>query len=228
MKVDFDDDTVGLRTRLQSDSEILTKLHFIKEHLTYATVYGYYNWPWQTYDTHQISCPFHAKNRDANGVPYEGSPSARYYAGDQQIWCFACTEGGDVSWFIRKKEEHAHYGETVDFIKKNFGIALDGQDLTKRIEMAVKQQAQQDNPRRQMLSSLYEDKVNDEFYRLRLLGPHFHPVADRLEPEVFNQKAELDAVEVEYTTYAKTLRRWLTWTQDLIEQALKFKANVPR
>lgn len=225
ISLEQDYDFFAKRLELKSDPQILTNLQYIKEHLSYQQVYAYYNLPWHGNDTHQLSCIFHASNRDARGVPYERNPSARYYAHDKQIWCFACTEGGDVSWFIKKKEGHRHYGETVDFIRRAFGIALDGQDLAKRIKLDQKQKELQESPRRQILSEMMLDKVNDEFYRLRKMGEEFHPIADRLEPEVFAHKEELDHFTGNYTDYARQLRRWHTWACELIEQSLKHFAR---
>lgn len=228
MKVEFGQTIPGASTtRALSTSEIIVKLRYIKEHLTYQQAYAHYNFPWLSNDTHQISCPFHATNVDAHGVPYENHPSARYYEGDRQIWCFACVEGGDVSWFIRKMEDHAHYGETVDFISKNFGVGLSSGDLSKRIALHEQKVEQSYSPRRQLLSKMYEDKVNDEFYKLRQMGDAFLNVADRLEPEVFDHKAELDNHGLKYMEYARAVRRWLSWTQELIQTALKHLARTP-
>jgi len=227
-KYDIGADIPGLSVRVKSDSEILTKLRFIKDNLLYAQVYAYYNLPWIGNDTHQLSCHFHAGNRDTRGVPYENNPSARYYEHDRSIWCFACAEGGDVCWWIRKREGHLHYGETLTFVNDEFGVGLNAQDLAKRIELNRQAQVIAENPRRLILSQLYEDKVNDEFYKLRRLGEAFHPIADRLEPEVFARKSEVDAFTGTFTSYAKALRRWLNWTTELIEQSLKHASSQVR
>lgn len=223
MKVGLDDEIKGL-TKRTLNSEVLTKLRYIRENLRYKTVYAHYNLPWLSNETHQLSCVFHASNRDRNGVPFEKNPSARYYDHDQQIWCFACSTGGDVCWFVKKWEAHLHYGETIDFIGRTFGVALDAQDLAKRIDLHAKQLQTEESPRRKILSEMTQDKVNDEFYKLRKMGPVFHPIADRLEPEVFARKAEIDMFSGEYTEYAKQLRRWVNWTQEIIQSSLKHMA----
>lgn len=227
MKVGFDEKIEGLKVRTDYDPEIITKLRYIKENLRYSEVYAHYRFPWVTNETHQLSCVFHASQRDARGVPYERNPSARFYGHDKQIWCFACADGGDVSWFIKKKENHLHYGETLIYVAQVFGISLNPTDLAKRIELHNKQLTQEESPRRKILSEMYEGKVNDEFYKLRKLGKFAHPIADRLEPEIFKQKGEVDMFEGDYTSYAKQLRRWHSWTCELIEKALKHAARNP-
>lgn len=226
MKVGFEEEIQGLKFRADGDPEIITKLRYVKENLKYATVYANYGLPWASNETHQLSCVFHASQRDARGVPYEKHPSARYYAADKSIWCFACSEGGDVSWWIRKREGHIHYGETLDFIARTFGVSLNSQDLSKRIVLNKKQQALAESPRRTILSEMMQDKVNDEFYKLRKLGDFAKGIADRLETEVFARKSELDLFEGDYVSYARQLRRWHTWTTELIEASLKHAAHA--
>lgn len=229
MKVSFDEELKGLTTRKKGDfdPEVITKLRYIKENLRYADVFKHYGYPWLTNETHQLSCVFHASQRDVRGVPFERHPSARYYANDKSIFCFACGDNLDVSAFIKKKENHVHYGETLAFVAQVFGVSLNPTDLAKRIELHNKQQQREESPRRKILSEMYEGKVNDEFYKLRKLGKFAYPIADRLEPEVFKRKAEIDMFEGNYVDYASQLRRWYNHTVELIAAALKHAAKNP-
>lgn len=194
------------------DSFLSVKMEYVRDHLHYSQVYAYYGLLWKSDSTHQISCPFHGVDKN---------PSARYYADTRKIFCFACNEGGDVVWFVKKREGHKFYGETLIFIAKEFGVGMDDVDLSKKIELEKKQEVQFQVGKRKIISDQYLLRVNDKVYAYKKLGQEVEEAIDKLLPNLFDRKMVIDSTPTPYMKYTQVLRHWANWCEDSLDMVVK-------
>lgn len=220
MKIDWDAD-VQLGDRKVVSADILLQIKYVRENLSYAQVFKHYGLPWVSDSTHQLSCVFHAKNVDSRGVPYEQNPSARYYEDDKRIWCFACSDGGDVVWFVRRRENLKTLHDSLEFIAHVFGIGINMQDLSRRIAVH-RQLREQEKPKRDVASQLYSNKINDALYKIKQTDSRLEETIDRLSNSLFKRKAQLDNLgnDLDYFAYVASLRLWHRDSLDMIRAAV--------
>jgi uncharacterized protein YktA (UPF0223 family) len=219
LKINWDNPLPAREIKKHIPRDVILRIKYVKDNLTYAHVYSHYGYEWISNETHQLSCVFHARHRDAKGRPYEDSPSARYYEHDRQIYCFACAEGGDVVWFIMKHERLPNTIAALDYIERAYGIGINTQNLSKRIE-ALKTSVDIDD-KRKILSTLYQDQVNDLIYKLKKAAPLTAPHLERVQLEAIKAKSFLDQQNVPYSEYVKVLRTWRDQVMGLIDSTVK-------
>lgn len=195
-----------------SGSDIRIQLAYIRDNLPYSVVFSHYGLDWRTDSTHQTSCPFHGVDRN---------PSARYYEDSKKFYCFACSEGGDVSWFIKKKEELKTWVDTVQFIQNTFGVGMDSSDLRKRIELEKAVVTANQHGKRNIISVLYTNKVNDALYKTRGLNQRASDIVDALTQKLFKRKAEIDKQVTGYLHYVALIRHWHSWCISSLAQAVR-------
>lgn len=165
--------------------------------------------------THQIRCPFHGADRN---------PSCRYYADTQRIWCFACNEGGDVCWFVRKKEGFKTYEETFQFIREQFGVAMDELDLNKRRAILPVVQTM---PQKELFAKDHVNGLNDLLLEVRRQG--FPPEKlDKLTVMFWQRKYEIDEAQSDYLGYCNLIRGWSQWCRQLLQEAQKYNQPETR
>lgn len=187
------------------------KLAFIRESVSYRQVFERYGWNWQSESTHQMSCVFHGKYKHANGQPYERNPSARYYAEVRRIYCFACAEGGDVVWFVRKKEG-LRLKEAIQAISTAFDITDMRPDIQAQAQEIKK--ANDESPLREMLLRHYSDLVNDGLFLLQEKRPAAREALDRITIAIFRRRREIERNRVDYVEFSKQISEWHRWAVD--------------
>lgn len=194
-----------LAPRKPLTGDLLSRINFVKERLSFADVAAHYGHAWAGDDEHQFSCHFHGKDKN---------PSAHYYSNpEKRIWCFACGEGGDVVWYVKKKEGLRSVVEALDFIAKTFAVGLDNQDLSARIEQEklIKEQ----KSKRDLYASLVSNDVNDFLHVLRRSGIP-DDVLDPLDQLIFDRRFEIENTRCDYLDYVGLLRNWVSWAKELL------------
>lgn len=195
----------------QRTSTLKEHLLYIKEHLTYRTVFAYYGLAWKTDKEHQFSCSLHGDGKDRN-------PSARYYPDTKCTVCYACTKdvwgnGGDVTWYIRKREKIQNHWDVVDFIKEKFGVSMDSMDLPKRIEMKAVTDQEAAGDLRETFKKGYQNKVNNTFFTLRQEFPKQQAQISSIERQVWRTLDEHLVSDLPYSEYCTKVRVWDDWVQ---------------
>lgn len=193
--------------RRSATSDLLTKISFVKDHLPFSKLLSAYNIPWEGDDEHQFSCHFHGADKN---------PSAHYYPDpEKRVWCFACQEGGDVVWWVRKREGLVSTVAALEFIKTKFGISIDNVPLPAR--MAMSQVVIEQQPKRELFARTTCNEVNDFIYRLRKSGKDDDRL-DRIQALIFSRRAEIESLETaEYLTYVSLYRNWSKWAVDMLK-----------
>lgn len=201
---------IGERKRTANRSNSIF-IEYVKQNLPMGRVFSHYGLPWVN-GTHQLSCPFHGVDKN---------PSARYYEESKRIFCFACNEGWDVVAFIKKREGHQSYKETLSFILKEFGVGLSGTDLNKRISLEEKRSIEHQLGKRKIFGDTYANKVNDRIHIFKKLGDEVAEAIDEVIPRIFQRKKELDEMLIGYMKYTNLIRHWATWSNELLEKVVK-------
>jgi len=204
MKVSFD-------TAPKLSNLTRSQVEYIREHLYYSQVFEYYGLNWVSDSTHQIRCPFHGADK---------SPSARFYEDSKRIFCFACNDGGDVVWFVRKRESHQSIRDTISFIGATFGIGLSEVDLQKRIELETSQQLRARTGKRKVMSDMYANRLNDKVYSIKRMEPSLVKVLDDLVVDFLRRKGEIDKQQCSYIKYTYVIRHWYSWCETVLNQVV--------
>lgn len=215
-------------SELDPDTRIRVKKVF--ELLPYRRVFEHFGLQWKSDDTHQLSCVFHAKQRDAQGRLFEQNPSARYYANNGRIYCFACSEGGDPIWFVRRWQRLPTLEATLEWIGQTFGIDIDSITLSlDDIEMGADKSAADPALKFKSLCKFYADQVNDMMYAFSLQHPALSKEVDGLKHVIFVEKWRLDGAMADkpYADVARAMRDWRVKVGKLL-QALSNGSNRER
>jgi hypothetical protein len=199
--------------------DVFMRLKYVRDNLSYGQVYAYYGYEWRSNSTHQLSCVFHAKHRDSKGRPYEENPSARYYEHDRQIYCFGCAEGGDVIWFVQKREQLQNTVAALDFIERTFGIGLNTQNLAKRIEAFNSATTEVD--KRKIITTMYQDHINDLVHKLKRAAPVAVPHLEDVQLAANKARQALEAQQMDYAQYVKAVRAWRDQTIQTIKHVIQ-------
>lgn len=211
MLVDFNDTTIV--KDFVSKQEVLQRIDYVRERLNFRTLYSHYNLRWVSDGDHQFSCHFHGTG--------DKHPSAHYYPTPPRIWCYACGDGGDVVWWIKKQENLASMVAALDFIAKTFNVGFDSNDLTKRIQLLA---IVKDDPKRQLIINKATNKVNDFLYEARRQLPQKVKRWDALERLIFARFQELsDSVSLPYLMAVQLYRDWSQWATVLVQQVAREK-----
>jgi hypothetical protein len=198
-------------TPQRSYVELKEQLFFIKQHLTFRQVFTFYGRPWAGDFTHQYACDLHGDGRDKN-------PSARYYHDTKLVKCYACEDGnngGDVCWYIKKREKFRHYSDVLAFVQKHFGLAYEASNLSHRIALADQQLSQVSM--KDVLKKQVYNEINDRFFaieqRLKLgQRPRFNEV----QHYVWSQARFLETFEGKYLEFAKAIDFWKKWALEVL------------
>lgn len=200
----------------KAGSALKTKIDYVRENLPFRGVFAFYGLDWKSDESHQLSCEFHGEDRN---------PSSRYYPASQSIFCFACNKQRDVIEFIKDKEELSSVGKVLEFIEKEFGIGMNAADLSKRMELETAQVQQFQAGKRKILSQMYANEVNDKIYKARTLGATVAESIDKMLPQLFAKKAEIDAMNVPYIKFTHLIRHWAAWCGEVISMTVKTVAK---
>lgn len=208
MLVDFSDETIV--KDYVSREEVIQRIAYVRDRLNFRTIYSHYGLHWLSDDDHQFPCPFHGADRH---------PSSHYYPNPPRVWCFACSEGGDVVWWVKQKNGFKSMVDALDYISKEFGIGFDSGDLSKRIQLLETNRA---DPKRKLMIDRLKDKVNDLLYEVRHHQASKQKRWDALEMLIFNRFNQLsDTAALPYMTAVQLHRDWAAWAGSLVHQVSK-------
>lgn len=187
---------------------------YVRENLSFSRVFVYYGLDWKSDATHQLSCPFHGE---------DAHPSARYYAETKSFYCFACPEdpGGDVVWFIRRKEKFDTNEQALEYIQNKFGVKMSATDLEARIRLH--EQLRQSLPRK-LFAKKFKDRMNDLFHKMRQREEMREYDFSLLEREVWRRFTVVETgVVVNYIQYCDSVRAWFDEAWSLIREFLRYQ-----
>jgi hypothetical protein len=187
---------------------------YVRDNLPFATVFGHYGLPWAGDHTHQLSCPFHGD---------DAHPSARYYQDSKRFQCFACTEdpGGDVVWFVKKREGFLTGDEALDFIRKTWGVGISDVDL--EVRLALRERLVKSLPR-QLFAKRYRDRMNNLFYALRSNSATNRVDVTLLERDIWAWWRDIEDGTVEnYIEWCDVVRCWFDDGLHLIKEFLRYQ-----
>jgi hypothetical protein len=208
MLVNFDDNDVV--KEYVSKQEVLVRVEYVVRKLNFRSLYNHYHLPWLSDGEHQLSCHFHGADRH---------PSARFYPSPPRFWCYACGEGGDVVWWVKKQEGLKDMVKALDFIAREFGIGFDSKDLSSRIKLLAEVK---DDPKRQMMVESASNKVNDVLYEARRVLPKRQARWDALEKLIFTRYRSLqEATHLEYMAATSLYRDWTQWAVTLVQRVAR-------
>jgi hypothetical protein len=202
--------------------EQLARVEYARQQIGFGRVFDHYGLDWKGDHTHQLSCVFHAKFKDAKGRPVERNPSVRYYAPDKRIYCFACAEGGDVVWFLGRKEG-LPFGEALRTFYRTFGLAEGAIDATVLTRQAEWKKADDDMPVRRALLATRADHINDILWVLTCRYPQCRDALDRVAEHLFERLFSTDMIRSK--DIAVQVLEWWRWANDLVLATIEAHLN---
>lgn len=223
MRLNFQTAGGGLLT-----PEVLARLDHARRNVSFKQVFQTTGLQWLSDQSHQFSCPFHARYRDGANRPVERNPSARFYAQDRRIWCFACDEGGDVVWFWRKAYKIEFLGDAIRDIYKKFGLGDIDTQVVLRQEKERERSIQHLEPVRADILKKVSDPVNDILWQTGRADPELTVSLDRITEVMFDRRFEIELGRYEFTEFSNRLVEWQLWALDMIERTIAIKHSVSR
>lgn len=204
----------------QLPPDFVQKLAYLRQHLSFRQVYAHYGFRWLSDDSHQLSCPFHAKNTDAGGQPVERNPSARFYKATNSVYCFACSDWWDALRFIQKREGFG-VQRALDFVSGKLGVDVGKVDFSFHVAEAKRADTDDETAERGTLLVAASDDINDRLDQLRRLAsrPEVLEALERAEISIFKRRiASIDNGRHAFTNYKRMLEEWRDWGLVLIRE----------
>lgn len=221
MKISFDDPIEIQGGGLSP--EVLVRLAIVKECVSFRTLFEWFGLHWKSDEDHQLSCPLHARYKDAAGRPVERNPSMHYYANgvEPKLWCFACNDGGDVVW-LTKQLKKTDFAGAVDWLYRTAG--LEGisvveqkriSDKAKKVREANQAVAGMQVQRRYAVRAKTE-RIMDLIWDLKKRSKEIGDPLDRLLESVWTKLDEIEKI-TDYREYQQALAKWEAFVLDRIK-----------